>query len=1056
MEKRSRKRAPISCLSCKKRKVRCDRKRPCTGCVKNNVGHLCVYVEPNWVDDEVKKAAGTQGLKDDVRTSAEYVELKAAMEKTIAAQRNEIEALRAQISNSSRTDLDKASVSNGSVHSPSSETTSYVLSEDAAASAISILRKLDTTDTQTSTPEVLDDNFYSLKGFRYSKKSKCSETFVAKLYSWLNIIKLDPQLTGLWYKITNLQKSYHMYKTSLLSKYPRSEPTVYGDNGCPVTGGSHEHGPSCGHHQCPVVACEFNLMVEESSNRVGTPMSRSHSMRIKNEPTDYSQINQNDTSSVISSLQKLWTEIISYGRGSEQMQYDQLVFLINFYLNISNTPSSISSYELESRNLFRFYHDDILSLFRRVGNQVELDLSSLDAKVSEAEVISFARLKGIYLSMLGLMVEEALDVLRSRTGKADETSKAFHEVFPLEAVHQGLGYKRTNVHDSIREFLESFSSSQQNYELSSSLPCLAVFMGFLNRCIALYIKPGNTSDIRSCFTSILTKMLDMLDKDDSRLRLWADPSHIRFNGANMSVSRQKELRLHLSHMWVDFMRIINHVTFNTVPMHRHSDKLDKMIESYFENIHEATENQDHLKFVSKQKSDPGDDSIAELLASLHVYYLSSKIFLTLRKSTCRSSGSNVTVADLQRLTKEIAAWIEDFSLTKLRMSRYFEVRSMFQYLDFYISFIVFLQCEEDLDYESVCQILPLLFTKGLDLINFLQESVKQFSKNTGSQYILGAVAEILSRVSHLIVGLLIRFKRDESGDGADSNETPAPSSLVYTAPSDNMRPFTIPVQQKEQLITSTDSVLMLLENSLNRDSFSRVSKMWKFYMTFVRNSHRMNPAAYARIHADVFKSGKLMDTCPVLPSPAKVAAAGDARRASKGMPNKCPVSHQGGGFEAFEPFSASPRTSFSRNGSVTDTSSQFSRVKDEHNSPSTEPRKRMCPFDHESLRGNTKTPSFHESNIRRSPCGDVNPPVEAPPPPPLKRPSPKPNGFPPMMPAPPMSIPPFQMPQPSPMSGAMDWDTLPNFNFDLFPDETLMVQFGPGDLNNPNIEGMFQ
>lgn len=1035
--KRQRKRAPVSCLSCKKRKVRCDRKRPCSGCVNNNVGHLCVYVEPQWVDEEVKKAVCTQKGHEDVRLSVEYLQLKTALETTIASQKSEIEALRTQLAQ-----LAKKQKDGGSLELPLSESPGSI-PDEAAASVISILRKLDTTDAQSQTPEVLDNNFYSLRGFRHPKKSKCTETYVAKLYSWLNIIKLDPQLTGLWYKITSLQKSYHMYKTSLLSKYPRAGQSGFQGNGCPVAASGGEHEPSCGHHQCPVVACEFNLMVEDSSNRASTPMSRSPSSRLKNEAAEFPSVSQYDLATVLSQLHRVWGDITSYGRGLDRMTHEQLVYLVDFYLNISETPSVLLC-ELESRYLFRFYRNDILGLFCKIGNNAELDFSSLDVKVSEAEVNSFAKLKGVYLSMLGLIVEESLDLLRMRSGRQDETLKQFHQIFPLEAVHLGLGYKRTNVHDSIKELLDFCSQSSQNDELSSLLPCLAVYMGFLNRCISLYIKPGSTSDIRLSFSTILSRMLDMLDRNDSRLMLWADPCHVRFNGADMSTSRQRELRLHLSHLWVDFTRLINHITFSFVPLYRHSDKLDKQIESFFESIHEASENHDHLKHVSKHKLDLADDQKAELMTSLHVYYLSSKIFLVLRKSTCRLSGSSVTIGDLLRLTKEIEAWIEDFSLSKLKMSRYFEVRSMFHYLDLYISFVVFLQFEEEMDYESACRILPQIFTKGLDLINFLKESVRQFSKNTGSQYILGAIAEILSRAFHLIVGLLIRFKRDEN-EGSDSNETPAPSSLVYTAPSENMKPFTISVQQKEQLIDATDSALMLLQSLLNRDTFTRVSKMWSFYMTFVRNSHRMNPAAYARIHADVFKSGKLMDTCPVLPSPAKVQY--NNHRESKQPPSKCPMLLMRSDSDPSKPFSPSTSNLLSRSGSMTATNSQFSQIKQDLTPSSVLSRKRLCPFDHEALMSQNKTPSFQESNIRRSP-GEA--PVEFP-----SHRTLQPEIMPSFMPAP-MPTMPFQMPPPSPNVGTVDWDTLPNFNFDLFPDETLMVQFGPGDLNNPNIEGMFQ
>lgn len=1003
-----------------------------------------MYVEPDWIDDVKKAAASTHYVGKDVTRMPEYVLLRTSMEGTIESQKKEIECLRAQLAAAS----ESAKVS--PIRSATKEeeevgvsTLKTELLDEATSSAISILRKLDSTDSQAQTPEVLNDNFYSLKGFRYLKKVRCSEAFVGKLYSWLNIIKLDPQLTGLWFKITSLQKSYHMYKTSLLSRPDRA---VYGTGECPVAKSHGDNGPSCGHHQCPVVECEFNLMVEESSDRTSTPMGHSQS-RLKNESAEDTPSPRDTSAQVLSQLHRLWSDIISYGRGLEQLTYDQIVFLVQFYLNLSHVPSSLLAYEFESRNLFRFYRDDILCLFTKVGGNAHLDLSAFDSKVSEAESISLGKIKGIYLCMLGLIVEESLDILRRKSGKPDELLSSFHQLFPLEAVHHGMGYKRTSFYDQARDFLKICTSTNRGDELSDLLPCIAISLGYLNRCIALYLRPGNTSDVRLNFIAIFTRVLDVFDKDDSRLRLWADPSHIRFNGAHMSDARQRELRLHLSHLWVDFMRLINHVTFNFIPMLKHSEKLDKRIESFFENIHEATENHDHVKYVSKQKLDSGDDHIPELLASLHVYYLSSRIFLILRKSTCRLSGSSVTIGDLQKLTKDITAWTEDITLTKLRITRYFEIRSMFQYLDFYISFIVFLQCEEDADYESACIIIPSLFSKALDLVNFLQESVKQFSKSDGSQYVLAAVAEMLSRVSHLIVGLLIRFKREESGE-YDSSETLAPTSLVYTAVPDTMRQFTISVQLKEQLIQVTDSLLIILESLLNRENFTKVSKIWKFYMTFVRNSHRMNPAAYARIHADVFKSGKLMDACPVLPSPAKVSDTRYNLRKSQSSFSGCPVNHVDNGTASMDHFTNHGRTS-SNGGFLVDSTPHMG-----HNQNDSLPnnKKRRCPLDHESLRMSGKTPSFQESNIRSSPVDLKNDMAIDGKPSAL----PMTNMAPAMMPSRPTSNPPFQFPPPSPGPVTMDWDNLPNFNFDLFPDESLMVQFGPGDLNNPKIEGIFQ
>ncbi|KAK6200034.1 uncharacterized protein RJT21DRAFT_120932 [Scheffersomyces amazonensis] len=45
---KKRNRLSLSCHYCKKRKVKCDRGRPCSSCRKHNVGHLCEYPDPIW------------------------------------------------------------------------------------------------------------------------------------------------------------------------------------------------------------------------------------------------------------------------------------------------------------------------------------------------------------------------------------------------------------------------------------------------------------------------------------------------------------------------------------------------------------------------------------------------------------------------------------------------------------------------------------------------------------------------------------------------------------------------------------------------------------------------------------------------------------------------------------------------------------------------------------------------------------------------------------------------------------------------------------------------
>lgn len=62
---KKRQRMSVVCLNCKARKIKCDKKRPsCTNCIKCNVGHLCRYEAPHWVN-RVINAEGKAKLDND-------------------------------------------------------------------------------------------------------------------------------------------------------------------------------------------------------------------------------------------------------------------------------------------------------------------------------------------------------------------------------------------------------------------------------------------------------------------------------------------------------------------------------------------------------------------------------------------------------------------------------------------------------------------------------------------------------------------------------------------------------------------------------------------------------------------------------------------------------------------------------------------------------------------------------------------------------------------------------------------------------------------------------
>lgn len=60
-EKR-RRRPPLACIACRRRKVRCDRKLPCQNCVRARRAASCSYVS----DERIEPREGTEGFEDGI------------------------------------------------------------------------------------------------------------------------------------------------------------------------------------------------------------------------------------------------------------------------------------------------------------------------------------------------------------------------------------------------------------------------------------------------------------------------------------------------------------------------------------------------------------------------------------------------------------------------------------------------------------------------------------------------------------------------------------------------------------------------------------------------------------------------------------------------------------------------------------------------------------------------------------------------------------------------------------------------------------------------------
>lgn len=110
--KSKRTRVPTSCLLCRKRKIRCDRKRPhCGGCLTNNTSHLCKYEIKPW-----SKEYFDTSNKEPWQQEVEDLRLKIkSLEKNIEQQQLELDirsgaSLRSSVTstNSSQNDYRKS------------------------------------------------------------------------------------------------------------------------------------------------------------------------------------------------------------------------------------------------------------------------------------------------------------------------------------------------------------------------------------------------------------------------------------------------------------------------------------------------------------------------------------------------------------------------------------------------------------------------------------------------------------------------------------------------------------------------------------------------------------------------------------------------------------------------------------------------------------------------------------------------------------------------------------------------------------------------------------
>lgn len=978
--RKQRKRVPISCLNCKKRKVKCDKGKPaCGGCVKNQVPESCHYVEPAWAVND--RSSNGESLNNHTLATAtnttDYSQLKSSTDIIILNQRKEIEDLKRQLS--------------ALKNFPPKHL--YADADDVLNATIKILHKLiPSIDESTEKAEILEDHYFTFKNINNTAGSSDQ---LLQVYSWLNIIKLDPYLTNLWYKITNLQKVYHLYKMNMISNKSSSgnaksnsvpKKSNYKVNEIDFTytlgKSSLQNGDIS---KCPVVECDLNFMTDDINN-ISTPKSSMSIQKniaesinnvtkpvIKSEfsidKVTYGSLRKSERS-LYEKIRTTWEYILHNTKGNERMNINQLKFLFDVYFN--------KPFDAESKNILMIFKNEVYDNFQNMSNATLRD-SGLDSNVLlDAETPGFLKMKAIYISMFGIIVEESLDCLRLnlKDRHDDKLAREFKRIFPSEICSTEFGYNDNSSLITIQELIGTLNNgTTRTLQVDQSLAYVVICLSMLNRHISLYRRQlSSIPDPKSGFTMILKLLLNLVNnKNKDGVQIWRDPSLLSFSGSD---DRKKKIKLHLCYVWNDFMRIINLVCFDSVSLVMKDEELKSSIINILIKVEKADISLFHIRYLACLKPAGFD----QLSVSLHVNHLIARCFISLYNSIAKVSGTHLTRSALQRITNEAFNWSNNTSLCKLNHMRLFEVKCTLQYLGFYLSYLLLLHSEEMNEESFVKNEIVELFSKGTEYALLLQKFIVSKHAFFSSQYALVAVTETAGRLVQLTVGLLVRFRSlDESSD----------SNLLYIKETEH--PIHIESKLKDQLVKNIDLLLILLMQSklTDKKKVVKLSKLWNFYLTFLKSSQKMNSSGYAKIHADIpgIKFTKNLYKCPVV--------SGEQVEIKKDMKDRttvCPMSdsitrdsigHDLGNQQTnFEKCPIDHETMSRRNNSAELqqlTGNRTGKCPIDHEylsggismvsniQPGLDTKKgRKCPFDHEALRSGIMPKGFIESHVRGS------------------------------------------------------------------------------------------
>ena len=802
-----RKRVPLSCLICKKRKVKCDKIKPaCSGCQKNGVAHLCKYMEPEWareneIDERYKEVMSNdtevpQIAKDNTR-------------RTLSHQRDEIERLKRTL-----------------------EIQQQLLGRESRKDEkINVLERLAPGyHDRNEKIEVSNDSFY-IVSYRDSNWEPLND--MLSLLSSPNIIKLDFQLVSFWGQISHLKQLYLTYRKNEghLEKDQRKDfGKNFGQKKITEVDFTYAKSlkPTYVEGRCPVLHCDLNLVRGIGHGSIKSEKSDSLDLRETSVMKETAISSEKEKvgepgKRMLISIQKIWNAAITFA--NKKMNYEQTCFLINFYFSTNN--------EIGGSELFCLFKDEIFNLIKKDGNRVYLNCLGVETNTDDEQYLKLG-FEGIYICMIALIIEVSLIQLgnNAKVKKCDQVSEDFRILFPeTYGVSDDWECKRHNVFHLVRDFMSTLSLENSTYEMSlfqKSLPFISCLLNF----VILKLETTDIcilKDYRQLIPQVFELTLNPV------FEISKNPEIFTFNGQDTSI-KIRALRLHFCYMWSNVMRSFNIIVIHYFSVNTKENIVNQYKDKFYDLVEETYSKGYHLNCVSHYDN----YALAESKKDLEDQFLVARICGALNNGVYFGSQAYLTVYKLDGMMVECDKWLSNNRIDNVLNSKYLETYCSISYLRVHMSFIKFLHTEHGKDEDTQrCAFLDLLsiFSRYALLLNAL---LRVDLKNHNYFSILNVAVESLSRLVHIALALYLRL-------------TYLPKYGSYQLSQNfieimrkNMALFNFYGNEKEVSLNPPDFLVHIVSRTLETqlESFSvnsklqRLSRLWSFCSTLVRTVGR--------------------------------------------------------------------------------------------------------------------------------------------------------------------------------------------------------------------------